>query len=120
MERSERFRLFVEELSRAAPAADDEEARVLLKRILDTIEDRHSGVSYNPLAWKDDGRFYAPEDDFERRSPDASVRLFRSRGHYVLFGRNGAIKIVSARFPIGTPGAEVVLDKPGADGRRCR
>jgi hypothetical protein len=119
MERSERLRLFVKELTEAAPATNDEEARSLLEEILNSVEDQHSGVEYNPDAWQDDGRMYAPKDDSEKKSPYDGVRVFRTRGHRILLGGNGAIKIVSAKFALGSPEAEIILDKPGFDGRCC-
>lgn len=119
MERSERFKLFVQELIDVAPAGTYEEARELITTILNGTEDKHSGAEYNPEAWRDDGRMYPPEDDFERKSPFPGVRVFRTRGHYIFIGDNGAIKIASARQPMGSPDAEVVLNKSGKDGRCC-
>lgn len=119
MERSERFTLFVQEVTEAAPAATYEEARKSVASILDRIEDVHSGVEYNPGAWRDDGRMYPPGDDYERQSPFPDVRVFRTRGHYVFFGSNGAIKITSAKWPLGDPEAEIILNKPGKDGKCC-
>ena len=119
MDRGERFSLFVQELRDVAPAATYEEAREHLETILNRIEDRHSGASFQPDNWQNDGRMYPPADDFERKSPYPSVRVFRTRGHYVFYGSNGAIKITSAKRPIGAMDAEVILDKPGVDGRCC-
>lgn len=119
MERSERFRLFVHELQSVAPAASYEDARHLLETTLNGVEDRFSGVPYQPDNWQDDGRLYPPADDFERASPFPEVRVFRARRHYVLLASNGAIKITKANRPVDAPDAEVVLDKPGQDGRRC-
>lgn len=119
MERDERFALFVQELGDVAPAATFDEARDQLETILNRIEDAHSGAPFRPDHWRDDGRMYPPGDDYERRSPFRGARLFRTRGHYVLIGENGAIRISSARRPVDAPDAEVILDKPGNDGRCC-
>lgn len=119
MERGERFALFVQELNNVAPAASYEEARHQLESILNEVEDRYSGVPYQPDNWQSDGRLYPPADDYERKSPFSDARVFRTRGHYVLLASNGAIKISSAKRAVDAPDAEVVLDKPGKDGRRC-
>jgi len=119
MERSERFTLFVQELQEVAPAATFDEARNLLETILNRIEDAHSGVPFRPDNWRDDGRMYPPGDDFERASPYSGVRIFRTRGHFVLIGQNGAIRISTSRRAADAQDAEIVLDKAGADGRCC-
>lgn len=112
MIKDERFRLFVRELEEAKPVATLEEARLLLETILNGVEDRHSGAPYDPDNWQTGGRMYPPGDDFERKSELPGVRVFRTRGHRVLFAANGAIRIVAID---GT----LVLDKPGKDGGRC-
>lgn len=115
MERGERFALFVQEMEEAAPAASFEEARQLLEARLNQIEDAHSGVPYSPENWRDDGRMYPPQDDSERQSPLAGVRVFRTRGHRVWIAANGAIRITTA----GTLQERIVLDKAGKDGGSC-
>ncbi|MEA3028743.1 MAG: hypothetical protein QOG13_68 [Sphingomonadales bacterium] len=115
MERSKRFALFVREMEEAAPAASFEEARQLLEAKLNEVEDAHSGVRFCPGNWRDDGRMYPPQDDSERKSPTAEVRVFRTRGHRVWIAANGAIRITTA----GTPHDRIVLDKAGKDGGFC-
>lgn len=110
MDKSERFALFVQELQEAAPAATFEEARQLLDTVLNSVEDRHSGVPFCPVNWRDDGRLYPPQDDAERKSSVAGVRVFRTRGHRVGIGGNGAIRITVVAD------GRVALDKPGKDG----
>jgi hypothetical protein len=112
MERSERFALFVREMEEAAPAASLEEARQLLEAKLNKVEDAHSGVRFCPENWRDDGRVYPPQDDSERKSPIAGVRVFRTRGHRLWIAANGAIRITTA----GAPEDRIVLDKAGKDG----
>lgn len=115
MQRNERFALFVQGLQEAAAAASFEEARQLVESVLNGVEDRHSGVPFRPDNWRVDGRMYPPQDDAERKSAVAGVRVFRTRGHRVWFADNGAIRITTA----GTEAERVVLDKAGKDGGRC-
>lgn len=110
MDQHGRFALFINELEAAEPATDAQEARNLLERVLNEVEDRHSGVPFDPGAWRNDGRMYPPHDDFEYASAVAGVRLFKSKGHDIWFGSNGALRI--ARRGAGS----VVIDKPGRDG----
>jgi hypothetical protein len=119
MERSDRLRVFIQELNETASAATHAEARILAEQLLNNVEDRYSGVEYDPTAWRTDGRMYPPQDDREVGSPHADVRVFKAKHHYILFGSNGAIRIVSTSHPVGSPDAKVWLDKPGADGRCC-
>ncbi len=91
-------------------AASCEEARANLERVLDAVEDELSGVPKDPTRWQSDGRMYMPEADSEIRSPRAGVHKFRSRGHYVLFGSNGATLIQDLK-------GRTVHERSGADGR---
>lgn len=115
MDRSERFALFVKELMDAAPVATLEEARMLLEAVLNGVEDRFSGVEFDPANWREDGRLYPPQNDREIESEVAGVRRFRTVGHYVDFGATGAIRIIKIGFG---PNSPPVLDKPGRDGGR--
>jgi len=114
MDKNERFALFVREMEEAAPAASFEEARLLLETVLNGVEDRHSGVPYNPENWQADGRLYPPHDDSERKSDTRGVRIFRTRGHRVSIAENGALRIVAADLP-----ARIIFEKVGKDGRVC-
>lgn len=115
MDKRERFALFVRELQEAAAAASAEEARQLVESVLNSVEDRYSGVPFRPDSWRDDGRMYPPQDDSERQSAIVGVRVFRTRGHRLWIGFNGAIRITT----VGTSEERVVLDKAGKDGGRC-
>lgn len=97
-------------LERLPAATSAEEARALLERVLDSVEDEMSGVPKDPSRWKSDGRMYAPQPDSEVRPPRAGVRKFRTRGHYVLFGSNGAMEVQDLR-------GRTVHRRSGADGR---
>jgi len=87
----------------------------LIESVLNGVEDRHSGVPFRPENWRFDGRMYPPQDDAERKSPIAGVRVFRTRGHRVWIAANGAIRITTAR----PPEERTILDKAGKDGGVC-
>jgi hypothetical protein len=79
---------------------------------LNTVEDEHSGVEFNPTPWKDDGRMYPPQEDNRRAVPDRpSVWRYRSAKHNTFVGTNGSIQIQDLDH-------KVILDKPGLDGRK--
>ena len=118
MDRNERFKLFIQELMKAAPAATFEEARALLEMVLNDVEDEHSGGAFDPANWRQDGRLYPPQDDRELETEVPGVRIFKTVSHLVVFGENGAIRIEKFQSLPGDPDA-IALDKPGRDGRCC-
>jgi hypothetical protein len=68
-------------------------------------------LPYDPTHWQTDGRLYPPLPDSRRSVADhPEISRYRSRGHNTFIAKNGAIEIVSIL-------GEVVLRKPGADGR---
>ena len=115
MDRPERLALFLNTLELAPPSSNCETALSLISETLNAIEDQHSGVPYNPDTWQTDGRMYPPQLDQEKVSDRPHCRLFRSKGHRIYIGANGAIRIerVKGKDRI------LVLDKAGADGCRC-
>jgi hypothetical protein len=106
-----RLREFINRLREAAPARSATEARALLETILNAVEDELSGVPFDPTRWQSDGRMYPPQDDSEREVPSHPfVRRYRSRRHNTFIGSNGALEIQTVE-------GEVLISKPGADGR---
>jgi hypothetical protein len=112
MDRPLRFELFLQRLKQQAAVTSADAARDLMESCLNQVEDEHSGVPFAPQNWQTDGRMYPPQDDRERASGKPAIRRFQTRGHWIEFGDNGAIRISAA-----LPSRAVVLDKPGADGR---
>jgi hypothetical protein len=110
MDRLERFRLFLMRLGKALACSTASEALALITTVLNAVEDEFSGAPYNPMNWASDGRMYPPEDDFLCESGIPSVTRYRTKGHYVDLGSNGAIRI-SKRADNA-----VVFEKPGSDG----
>jgi len=106
------LRVFLERLEAAPAPSSADEALVLLAKILNAVEDEHSGVPHDPDAWRDDGRMYPPQDDNRREVPDRpSLRRYRSARHNTFIGLNGAIRIQDIE-------GKIMLDKPGHDGRK--
>lgn len=111
--RGERFALFIAAMNTHPKASNFSEIRNQLADTLNLIEDQFSGVPFSPSTWLTDGRMYPPLDDSMRDvegRPD--VKRFRSKAHNTYLAENGAIRIEVAG------NREVVLDKPGQDGRR--
>jgi hypothetical protein len=105
--------MFLRRLKAAAAASSAEEALALLGRILNGVEEEHSGVEDKPRSWKDDGRMYPPQEDNRRNVPNhPELRRYRSARHNTFIGRNGAIRIQDLD-------GKVLLDKPGRDGRKA-
>jgi hypothetical protein len=104
--------MFFEQLEAAPPASSADEALALVAKILNEVEDEHSGVEYNPDAWKDDGRMYPPKEDNCREVPERpALRRYRSAKHNSFIGLNGSIRIQDLE-------GKVLVDKPGHDGRK--
>jgi hypothetical protein len=112
LSKGKRLKVFLEKLEAASPAISADEALALLAKTLNEVEDEHSGVEYNPDAWKDDGRMYPPREDNRREVSDRpSLRRYRSAKHNTFIGLNGSIRIQDLD-------GKVMLDKPGQDGRK--
>jgi hypothetical protein len=87
-----RVELFLEKLRKAQAASSLASAYQLLCVTLNTVEDEHSGVPFNPSAWLDDGRLYPPQEDNARMLAEG-VTVYRHRGHKTFIAENGAILI---------------------------
>ena len=110
--KAKRLREFLQQLQAAPPATSADEAFDLLAQTLNDVEDEFSGVPYRPENWRTDGRLYPPQEDSRVKFPERpSLRKYRNKGHYNYIGLNGSIRIETTE-------AEILLDKPGQDGRR--
>lgn len=114
--RQERLALIMSQLEQAEPASDMESAYELLCDTMNSVEDAHSGVPFDPGSYLDDGRLYPPLKDARRSIPgrDDLIR-FRSKGHNTFISSEGAIRIQT----VGNRRQEpiVFLDKPGKSGK---
>jgi hypothetical protein len=110
--RGERVKEFLRRLAAAAPASDHDEAMGQVANILNEVEDEMTSIPYDPTFPLNDGRMYPPQTDSKKIVPGRTdVTRYRSKGHSTLIGDQGAIRIIDH------DSEEVVLDKPGADGR---
>jgi hypothetical protein len=102
----ERVAEFLRRLAAREPANGLEEAREMLATVLNEVEDEYCNDT--------DERMGRPLDDNRRTVPGRpDVTRFRTKGHNVFFATNGAIRIEEVQPP-----KAVVLDKPGADGKK--
>jgi hypothetical protein len=110
--KAKRLQEFIKRLGAANPASSAEEAFTRLAQVLNEIEDEFSGVPFRPDLWRTDGRLYPPQEDSQVKCPERpSLRKYRNKGHYNFIGLNGSIRIE-------TLDGEILLDKPGQDGRK--
>lgn len=112
MKKTERVRLFFRRLEQARPCENHDEAYALIVMTLNSVEDAHSGVPFNPATWQNDGRLYPPQPDRGVLSKDCpGVIRYRSLGHWTYVAPNGAFRIEE----IATH--KTLVDRPGWDGR---
>jgi hypothetical protein len=110
--KAKRLQEFLQRLEAATPASSAEEAVGLLAGILNAVEDELSGIPFRPENWRTDGRMYPPKEDSRVKFAERPwLRKYRNRGHYNFIGSNGSIRIE-------TLATEVLLNKPGRDGRK--
>lgn len=108
----ERFREFLRRLGSAPAASTFDEAYEQLCVVLNEVEDSMTSIPFNPELWQTDGRMYPPQADSVREvEGHPKVKRLRSLKHNTYIGENGAIEIRPA------PDGEVILAKPGADGK---
>jgi hypothetical protein len=107
-----RLRVFLDRLAEASPASSALEAKQLIDRILNAVEDELTDIPYDPSRWRTDGRMYpAHEDSAGDIEGHPAVTSYRSRKHETLVRDNGAIEIRDPHT------LEVLLAKPGLDGK---
>ena len=112
--KKERFQIFLRRLKSAKCAASAEDALHLLSTILNAVEDECSDIPHNPQSRQDDGRMYPPQEDNRRQVPGhPSLCRYRSAKHNTFIGLNGSIRIETC-----DPEPEILLEKPGCDGRK--
>lgn len=109
--REQRVKKFYRQLELADPASGHDEAFELVSRTLNEVENAHSGIPYDPTTQGRDGRLYPPQADSEVSSPVDGFRAYRTRGHTVLIGDQGQIRII--RGPKGGP-HELEFQKDGS------
>ncbi len=112
--KAERFAELLRRLRHAPAAADFDEAYRQIGDILNAVEDEMTSIPYDPANWQDDGRMYPPQMDSVRPVPGRDdVKRFRSKAHNTWIGANGA----NGAIEILSLSGQVLLSKPGADGR---
>jgi len=100
------MKIYYGRLLAAPPVGTAQEAFDLLCRLLDEVEDEHSGKPKDPdPPLKYDGRMYPPQSDMTAHLPDGSIRA-RSARNWVYAYVDGTILITDL------DGA-VILKKPG-------
>lgn len=112
--KGERLAEFLDRLGKAPPASTAEEALELVNRILNEVEDRLSGIPYDPDAAQQlvtDGRMYGPHPSFASSWTKQGMTRYAHTRHDTFIQDNGAILIRLRRPP------KVLLSKPGADGK---
>jgi hypothetical protein len=97
-------------LAQAPTARTFAEMRAQLADVINAVEDRLTGIPYNPANWRSDGRIYPVHDDnvFDVAG-HPRVTLLRARKNLVYIGDNGSVEIHNAS-------GGVAFRKPGRDG----
>jgi hypothetical protein len=109
--RAERLAIFFERLANAPAATTAEEAKTLMDRLLNTVEDELSGVAFDPSTRGADGRLYPAQEDARFAvAGREDLTGYAHRRHDTYIGRAGAI-LIRSRVD-GT----VLVNKPGGDG----
>lgn len=112
--KGERLAEFLLRLGQAPPASSAAEAVELVNRILSEVEDRLSGIPYDPAAARQlvtDGRMYGPHPSFASSWPKPGVTRYAHTKHDTFIADNGAI-LIRLRRPL-----TVLLSKAGSDGQ---
>jgi hypothetical protein len=113
-DRRQRLQVYLERLSDAPRASTGAEARQQSDSILNEVETELTNIPNDPTTLGSDGRNYPPQDDRCHRMPNhPDVFRCETRGHYVFYRDNGAIRIETRSLKRPA----VLFDKPGSDGR---
>lgn len=98
----------------AAPACGTrEEAFGLVTSIVNRVEDELTDIPNDPSTPRADERIWPPIDMYHFEVPGRpDLDGYRQRGHETLIRSNGALLIRARRS------GDVILDKPGRDGRK--
>lgn len=110
--KKERIKIFLERLSAEPPAGNEKGACQLLSKTLNEVEDEYTNIPYDIDSWMEDGRMYPPQEDSKNNTDNDKVVRYRNKAHNTYIGHNGAIQIKDIRKK------QILLDKPGADGKR--
>ncbi|MFS8068193.1 MAG: hypothetical protein ACMG6S_17705 [Byssovorax sp.] len=112
--KAERLKEFKKRVEQAPSCGSFDEGISLVTKMLNDVEDEMSDTPYDPAAWEHDGRMYPPQEDSIRLvEGHPEVKRLRSRFHNTFIRTNGGIKIEDLR------NSQVILDKPGNDGRKA-
>ncbi len=115
MERPKRERLaeLVRRLEAAPRSRDAGAALELITTVLEQVEDELTDIPNDPSTPRADERIWPPIDKYHFEIPGRpDLDGYRQRGHETIVRANGAF-LVRTRL-----GSNVILDKPGHDGRK--
>jgi RHS repeat-associated protein len=113
----DRVKMFVENLNNAKPASSFEEAKNLINKTLDDIEDRYSGIAKNSDAINmpniEDGRMYGILDNkYIKQLEDGTIRAF-TRKNTIIFDQKGGFNIYVRDKSQSNQIGKLILKKAG-------
>jgi hypothetical protein len=111
MGKSERAVLIIALCGSAELFESHDDAYVGLNKLIDDFEDIHSPDPYDPSG-KSKNRIYGPSSKYTNEIEFEGLVEYGHTAHVTRIYRNGAFMILGLRD-------EVLLDKPGADGKFC-
>lgn len=99
LSKRERLALILSGLAAEPAAASEAGALALIERVMDAVEDAHSGVQKDPnhhLSQRTDGRMYAPHARFRLSSSSPECACYRQAAHKTAASR-GLLKLNGGR-----------------------
>ncbi len=112
----QRLELFFHEIRARERAANHDEAMALISSTLNAVEDKFSGIPYNPDQRRTDGRMYPPDERWRYRNWERlGIRCYRQFAHATFIADNGAIEI---RSRTGDELNEISFETEGKNGRK--